>query len=129
MASGFYTILLVIHTIIVLFLIMMVLVQRTDSDGLGGLGGGGGNQFMTGRSAANLMTRTTAILAGAFMLTSLILAIIASHNSSHSILETAPATQAPAQNSAVPKAVPANKDTAHSPAKEEPATPAVPKPE
>ncbi len=61
-----YTILLVIHTIIVVFLILMVLLQRTDSDGLSGLGGGGGNQFMTGRGAANLMTRTTSLLAAAF---------------------------------------------------------------
>ena len=34
-----YTILLVIHSIIVLFLIGLVLIQRTDSDGMGGLSG------------------------------------------------------------------------------------------
>jgi len=87
---GFYTVLLVVHSILVLFLIMMVLVQRTDSDGMGGLGGGGGNQFMTGRSAANLMTRTTAILAAGFMITSLTLAVVASRMSDSSIMDAVP---------------------------------------
>lgn len=104
-----YTILLVAHTILVLFLIMMVLLQRTDSDGLGGLGGGGGNQFMTGRSAANFMTRTTAILATAFMVTSLILAVMANRMTSHSIIDS---TQV--EETAKEKA---------------PAAPSVPKPE
>ena len=52
-----YDVLLVIHTLLVLFFIGLVLIQRSDSDGLSGLGGGGGNQFMTGRGFANLMTR------------------------------------------------------------------------
>ncbi len=93
---GIYTILLVAHTILVLFLIIMVLIQRTDSDGLSGLGGGGGgggNQFMTGRGAANFMTRTTAILAAAFMLTSLGLATMASHMTSNSIIDSVPAVE------------------------------------
>lgn len=85
-----YTVLLVAHTILVLFLIIMVLLQRTESDGLSGLGGGGGNQFMTGRSAANFMTRTTAILATAFMITSIILATMASNISSKSIIDEIP---------------------------------------
>lgn len=84
-----YTILLVIHSIIVLFLIGMVLIQRSDSDGLSGLGGGGGNQFMTGRGAANFMTHTTAFLAAAFMVTSLILATMAGRMNSGSIVDTA----------------------------------------
>lgn len=109
-----YEVLLVIHTIIVLFLIAMVLLQRTDSDGLSGLGGGGGNQFMTGRGAANFMTRTTAILATIFMVTSLVLAVFANRMTSTSIIDSAPVEQV------IP-------DTA--PAQKAPATPAVPKPE
>src|SRR5471030_2428064 len=99
-----YTILLVIHTIIVVFLIMMVLLQRTDSDGLSGLSGGGGNQFLTGRGAANLMTRTTAFLAGAFMISSLTLAVIASRMTGGSIIDrvgdTAVPVEAPADTAA-----------------------------
>ena len=112
-----YTILLVTHTILVLFLIVMVLLQRADSDGMGGLGGGGGNQFLSGRGAANLMTRTTAILAGAFMLTSLVLAIMASRMTGGSIVDNIAAE--PAQTAPAPLEKPAE------PVK----TPAVPKPE
>lgn len=109
-----YTVLLVIHSILVLFLILMVLIQRTDSDGLGGLGGGG-NQFLTGRGAANLLTRTTAILAAAFMLTSLVLAVMASRMTQHSILDSvtteqsAPATAEKAKAKPVEKAAPEEK--------------------
>ena len=51
---------------------------------------------MTGRSSANLLTRATAILAGSFITTSLLLAIVATHQSTpRSILDepAAPATQ------------------------------------
>ncbi len=97
-----YTVLLVVHTIVVLFLIMMVLIQRTDSDGMSGLGGGG-NQFLSGRSTANLMTRTTAILAGIFMLSSLVLAIMVSRMTERSIIDAVPAVEEQA---------PVNKDAA-----------------
>jgi len=112
-----YTILLVIHSIIVLFLIGMVLLQRSESDGLSGLGGGGGNQFMTGRGAANFMTRTTAILATVFMLTSLILAVMASRMTSNSIIDTA----APVESVEKSGEKPVEKTT------EKPIAPAVPK--
>ena len=84
----FYTVILVIHTILVIFLIGMVLIQRTDSDGLAGLGGGGGNQFLTGRGSANLLTRTTAILAGIFMFTSMTLAVMANRMNQDSIIDS-----------------------------------------
>lgn len=114
-----YTILLVIHTILVVFLIGMVLIQRSDGDGMGGLGGGGGNQFMTGRATANLMTRTTAILAGLFMLTSLVLAIWASRMNDGSIIDSVPVEKAGEAPAATKDAAPA----------EAPAAPAVPKAE
>ncbi len=106
-----YTVLLVTHTILVLFLIVMVLIQRTESDGLSGLGGGG-NQFMTGRAKGDLMTRTTAILAAAFFITSLTLAVMASRMTQSSIVD-AVAIDAPLK--------------VETPAK--PATPTVPKSE
>lgn len=89
-----YNVLLVIHTIIVVFLIVMVLIQRTEGDGMGGLGGGGGNQFLSGRTTANIMTRTTAILAAVFMLTSLTLAVMAGRMNGGSILDAVPVSQA-----------------------------------
>lgn len=121
-----YTILLVAHTLLVLFLIGMILIQRSDSDGLSGLGGGGGNQFMTGRGAANLMTRTTAILAGAFMATSVLLAVMANHMNSHSIIDTVPVEDVAAPENTHKDAEKPGKEA---PAIEEKTVPAAPKPE
>lgn len=117
---GLYTVLMVVHSIIVLFLIMMILIQRTDSDGMGGLSGGGGNQFLTGRATANLMTRTTAILAGAFMVSSLLLAVLANRMTNHSIVDAVPASAIEETKDAPkPAEAPAVKKSA----------PSVPKPE
>lgn len=74
------TVLIVIHLLIVLALIGVVLIQRSEGGGLGiggGGGGGGGGGFFTARGSANVLTRTTAILAGLFFLTSLSLTLIA----------------------------------------------------
>src|SRR5690554_4208104 len=73
------TILIVIHLMIVLALVAVVLLQRSEG---GGLGIGGGSGFMTARGAANALTRTTAILAAAFFVTSLTLSIMARYGDS-----------------------------------------------
>ena len=70
------TVIIVIHLLIVLALIGVVLLQRSEG-GLGLGGGGGVSGFMTGRGQANALTRATAILAGLFFLTSLVLGIMA----------------------------------------------------
>ncbi|MFO1171231.1 MAG: preprotein translocase subunit SecG [Hyphomicrobiaceae bacterium] len=70
------TVLLVIHLMIAATLVGVVLIQRSEGGALG-IGGGGGGGFMTGRGKANLLTRTTAILATGFFLTSLLLSILA----------------------------------------------------
>lgn len=80
-------VLLVIQVIIAIGLIGMVLIQRSDSDGFG-LGGGSGNNLLSGRGTANLMTRTTAILAAMFILNSLALSILAARGHESSIVET-----------------------------------------
>jgi protein translocase SecG subunit len=54
------TVLLVIHVMVAVALIVVVLLQRSEGGALG-IGGGGG--FMTGRSAGNALTKTTAVLA------------------------------------------------------------------
>jgi preprotein translocase subunit SecG len=68
------TVLIVIHLMVVLALVGVVLLQRSEG---GGLGIGGGSGFMTARGAANALTRATAILAAAFFVTSLGLSILA----------------------------------------------------
>lgn len=70
---------LVVHLLITLALIGVVLVQKSEGGGLG-VGGGTMGGFMTARGSANLLTRTTAILAALFFCTSLILAIMAGTN-------------------------------------------------
>ena len=88
-------VLLVIHLLIAIALVGVVLLQRSEGGGLGigGGGGGGGGMggFLTGRGTANLLTRTTAILAACFMATSLTLTIIASGSSERrSIIDELP---------------------------------------
>jgi len=66
------TVLLVIHLMIATALVCVVLMQKSEGGALG-IGGGGGGGFLTGRGTANLLTRTTAGLAAAFFLTSILL--------------------------------------------------------
>ena len=70
------TIVFVIHILIALTLICLVLLQRSEGGALG-MGGGGGGGMMSSRSSANLLTRATAVLAGCFMVTSLVLTMLA----------------------------------------------------
>jgi preprotein translocase subunit SecG len=95
------TVVIIVHLIIVLALIGVVLLQRSEG-GLGLGGGGGVSGFMTGRGQANALTRTTAVLAGLFFLTSLVLTLFASWGSApRSIFEGAtPSPTAPAGQSA-----------------------------
>ncbi|MEO1151885.1 MAG: preprotein translocase subunit SecG [Pseudomonadota bacterium] len=74
--SSFVPVILTIHVLIVLALIGVVLLQRSEGGALG-IGGGGGGGFMSGRGAANVLTRSTSILAALFFATSLGLAIVA----------------------------------------------------
>lgn len=110
------TVLLVVHLLVTIALIGMVLIQKSEGGalGIGGGGGGGGGMggFMTGRDAANMLTRTTAILAALFMALSLAIAWYSSQEQDKtSILDSVPA-----QVETVPAA---DADVA-------PATPAVP---
>ena len=68
------TVIIVIHLMVVLAMIGVVLLQKSEGGGLGMGGGGGG--FLSSRGTANVLTRTTAILAAVFFSTSLILSIM-----------------------------------------------------
>ena len=74
------TILLTLHILIAVGLVGVVLLQRNEGGGLG-IGGSSSGGFMTARSTANLLTRTTAVLAACFFATSIGLAILASAGS------------------------------------------------
>lgn len=89
-------VLLVAYLLIVLALIAVILLQRSEGGGLGMGGGGGG--FMTARGSANLLTRTTAVLATLFFVTAIGLTILSQVNrGSSSILDRAADTQAQGQ--------------------------------
>lgn len=101
-------VLLVIHLVLCLGLIVLVLIQRSEGGALSGLGGGGGgggmSGFMTGRAASTLLTRATALLAAGFMVTSLLLSLIANADrNSGSILDDG-AAPAGIEQPAPPKA-------------------------
>ena len=129
---------LTVHLILAVLLIGVVLLQRSEGGGLGMGGGGGG--VMTGRQAANALSRLTWIFAIGFIITSLTLTIIAARNaSSGSIVDqldlggtaSAPTTDLPAglENYAPPPGagqpvVPGAAQPVTPPAAEAPAAPA-----
>jgi preprotein translocase subunit SecG len=85
------SVLIVVHLLIVVALVGVVLLQRSEGGVLGSSGGGG---FMTGRAQANALTKATAILATLFFVTSISLTVLAGWgHASKSILDkVAPAT-------------------------------------
>lgn len=88
------TVIIVIHLMLVLALVGVVLLQKSEGGALGMGGGGGG--LMGSRGTANVLTRATAILGAGFFATSLILAILAGRQGDKpsSILDgAAPASQ------------------------------------
>ena len=89
------SVIIVIHLMIVATLIAAVLLQKSEGGGLG-VGGGGGGGFMSSRGTANLLTRTTGILAAGFFVTSMFLSWLAAYDrkpSSVIIPDSAPISQ------------------------------------
>lgn len=127
-------VILVIHCIIAAVLIGAILLQKKEG-GLGGLGGGGSGGMggmMSGRAKSDLLSRTTGILAAAFFVTSLALAVIGARTTHQGPLvpATSSTPTAPAEGSAAPAtgavegSAPAG--TAPESAPAQPSTPAVP---
>lgn len=103
------TVLMTLHLLVTIALIAVVLIQRSEGGGLGIGSSQGMGSFMTGRGTANLLTRSTAGLATAFMLLSLLLAVMnrgaVGGNGGHDILANPPPPAA-APASATPAAPP-----------------------
>jgi preprotein translocase subunit SecG len=93
------TVIIVIHLMVVVAMIGLVLLQRSEGGGLG-MGGGGG--FMTSRGAGNVLTRTTGILAMTFFVTSLALSILASMDRKPTSILSTPGPAVPAPPSGAP---------------------------
>jgi preprotein translocase subunit SecG len=88
------TVIVLVHLMIVLAMVGLVLLQKSEGGGLGMGGGGGG--FLSSRGTSNVLTRTTAILAALFFATSLFLSILAGvERKPRSILEGGGAPSVP----------------------------------
>ena len=70
-----FTFLLILQTLVAASLVLVILMQRSEGGGLGV--GGSSSGFMTARGAADFLTRATAVLGGAFIILSILLAAIA----------------------------------------------------
>jgi preprotein translocase subunit SecG len=70
-----FTFLLIVQTIVAAVMVVVILMQRSEGGGLGV--GGSPAGLMSARGAADFLTRATAILAGLFVLLSIILAGLA----------------------------------------------------
>lgn len=90
---------LTIHLILAVLLTGVVLLQRSEGGGLGMGGGSGG--VMTGRQAANALTRLTWVFGIGLFCTSIALTVIAARQSSNSSIMDqlgVPAQQAPSSS-------------------------------
>ena len=98
-------VILVIHLIVAVSLIIIILVQPSEAGGF--MGSGSMSNLMAPRRGADVMTRTTTILAGCFFATSLFLAIAANHHpAAKSILDVDAGNKKPAPTAPAPTTAP-----------------------
>lgn len=106
-----YQVVLIIHVIVAIAIVGLVLLQQgRGADAGAGLSGGGSNSVFGARGAASFLSRTTAILATTFFVTSLTLAYLAGNvdNKSDDIMDTpVSAPEAPRDLPQVPAIAPA----------------------
>ena len=95
--------LLVIHAIIAAALVTVILMQRSEGGGLGM--GWSPSGLMSARGAADFLTRATGVLATAFVLFSILLAVLAANHRTTTIDTTLARTPAAAATT-VPTAAP-----------------------
>ena len=70
------SVLLVLQLIVAIFLVAVILMQRSNGGALSGLGGGDGiGGLLSARSKGNILTRITAVLATLFFVLSLAISI------------------------------------------------------
>ena len=108
--------LLAIYVLVALLMVLVILMQRPKSEGLGAAFGGGVTENIFGAQTTNVLVKFTGWLAGIFFLLTFILSIMYSHKTSRDTglrrellkLQTnAPATTTPAPVNPNAPAVPA----------------------
>jgi len=92
------TVIIVIHLMVIVALVAVVLLQRSEG---GALGIGGSNAFMSARGQGNVLTKATGILGAAFFATSIALTVLSQLTATPgSVLDAVPVTtSAPAAGS------------------------------
>ena len=75
--------LLIIHALLAVILVIVVLIQRAEG---GALGIGGGSDGMSPRGSADVLTRTTAIIAVLFVVTSISLTVLGLRTTDRSLM-------------------------------------------
>ena len=127
------TVIIVIHLMVVVALIAVVLLQRSEG---GALGIGGGGNFMTTRGQGNVLTRSTGILALAFFATSIVLTVLARVGTTPTSILDVPGAETPVTPGAPPlpggglldALPPSQLQLPPAPAPEAPAAPVTPAP-
>lgn len=108
------TFLLVVHGLLALALVGVILIQKSEGGGLG-IGGGNAGGLVSARGAADLLSRSTSILAALFIGTSLVLALLAARDRAPASIDTSLARAAPTAPAA-PAGVPIAGDIPAAPA-------------
>ena len=89
-------IILVLNIILAIILVIVILLQKSEGGALGI--GASQESFITSRSAGNILTKITAIIATLFIITSISLTIIAKKTTStSSVLEKVEEKQDPSE--------------------------------
>ena len=86
-----FTFLLIVQSLVAAALVGVILMQRSEGGGLGV--GGSSSGFMTARGAADLLTRSTAVLGTLFVVLSIALAAIAGATRQSATIDTSLASQ------------------------------------
>jgi preprotein translocase subunit SecG len=105
-----FTFLLVIHAIVAAALVAVILMQKSEGGGLGT--GGSPSGLMSARGAADFLTRSTAVLASAFVVLSIVLAVLAANRQTVTIDPSLARRPAAAVAPAAPLAVDQQNGTA-----------------
>lgn len=122
-----YAVLLTIEVVVCIAMIGVILLQRSEGGGLGLGSGGGMSGLMTGRGAANVLTRTTVILATIFISTSIALTLMAkASRTQHPLGDVAPVS---APLGTLPTTTPGDATPAQPSATPLPTVPGLPAPQ
>lgn len=91
-----YTLVVIVHLIVCLFLIFIILIQSSKGAEMGAAFGGSSQTLFGSRGAATVLSKVTTIAAIVFMLTSLTLAIFSVRKGS--VVSSVPVQEAPASS-------------------------------